>query len=144
MKTILTTKSLADMTIKIPHTVEEKVLPTLPSGYGQLPVDILENETEILVITPLAGVDLDKAEIVINNDVLTIRGKRIADEKIFTYHRKDDYYLQECFWGDFSRSVILPPNIVADGIEATQKDYILYVRIPKRINVRMKVVKIKP
>ena len=142
MKTILSAKS-TDNTIKIssPEMKELKPSPP-PSGYGQLPVDVFESSSEILVVAPLAGVDLDKAEIVINNDVLTIRGKREIGEEA-SYFKKGDYYVQECFWGEFSRSIILPPDIQADGVEATQKNHILYIRIPKRMNIRMKIVKIK-
>ena len=113
-----------------------------PEGFGQLPIDILENEKEILVITPIAGVDLDKTEIIITNDVLTIRGERQTDLNNFSF-KKHDYYVQECFWGRFSRSVILPTNLDAQKIEAKQKDHVLYIRIPKRSAIQMRIVKIK-
>ncbi|MBN2096516.1 Hsp20/alpha crystallin family protein [Candidatus Peregrinibacteria bacterium] len=113
-----------------------------PEGFGQLPIDILENEKEILVITPIAGVDLDKTEVIVTNDVLTIRGERQTDLSDFDF-KKRDYYVQECFWGRFSRSVILPANVDSQKIEATQKDHVLYIRIPKRSAIRMRIVKIK-
>ncbi len=114
-----------------------------PEGFGQLPIDILENEKEILVITPIAGVDIDKTEIIITNDVLTIRGERQTDLTDFAF-KKRDYYVQECFWGRFSRSVILPANVDASKIEATQKDHVLYIRVPKKTALQMRIVKIKP
>jgi len=113
-----------------------------PEGFGQLPIDILENEKEILVITPIAGVDLDKTEIIVTNDVLTIRGERQTDLSDFNF-KKRDYYVQECFWGRFSRSVILPANVDSNKIEATQKDHVLYISIPKRSAIQMRIVKIK-
>jgi len=113
-----------------------------PEGFGQLPIDILENEKEILVITPIAGVDLDKTDIIVTNDVLTIRGERQTDLSEFNFKQRD-YYVQECFWGKFSRSVILPANVNADKIEAKQKDHVLYIRIPKRTSIQMRIVKIK-
>jgi len=113
-----------------------------PEGFGQLPIDILENEKEILVITPIAGVDLDKTEVIVTNDVLTIRGERQTDLSDFDF-KKRDYYVQECFWGRFSRSVILPANVNSQKIEATQKDHVLYIRIPKRSAIQMRIVKIK-
>ena len=113
-----------------------------PSGFGQLPIDVLENKKEILIVAPLAGVDLDQAEVVINNDVLTIRGKREMDSEEFGFKRKD-YYVQECFWGEFSRSIVLPNNADTHTIEATQNKHILYIRIPKRMNLNMRIVKIK-
>ncbi|MBN1258352.1 Hsp20/alpha crystallin family protein [Candidatus Peregrinibacteria bacterium] len=122
--------------------VELKEPGDVPSGFGQLPIDILENQTEILIIAPLAGVDFSEAEVVINNDVLTIRGRREMDEDMMGFKKKD-YFLQECFWGEFSRSVILPPNADSQVIEATQNNHILYIRIPKRNTVQMRIVKIK-
>lgn len=113
-----------------------------PEGFGQLPIDILENEKEILVITPIAGVDLDKTDIIVTNDVLTIRGERQTDLSEFNFKQRD-YYVQECFWGKFSRSVILPANVNADKIAAKQKDHVLYIRIPKRTSIQMRIVKIK-
>jgi len=111
-------------------------------GFGQLPIDILENANEIMIITPLAGVDIDKTEVVINEDVLSIRGKREPGEMIHKFKGKE-YFLQECFWGEFSRSVILPPNVDTQSIEATQENHILYIRIPKKPNFTMRIVKIQ-
>lgn len=121
---------------------ETEELAQSPEGFGQLPIDILENEHEILIITPIAGVNLDKTDIVVTNDVLTIRGERQTDLSEFSF-KKRDYYVRECFWGRFSRSVILPANVDGSRIEATQKDYVLYVRIPKRTSIQMRIVKIK-
>ncbi len=121
---------------------EANTLSQSPEGFGQLPVDILENEKEILVITPIAGVDLDKTDVIVTNDVLTIRGERQTDLSEFDF-KKRDYYVQECFWGRFSRSVILPANVNAEKIEATQKDHVLYIRIPKKSAIQMRIVKIK-
>jgi len=126
----------SDAGLEIQKSVE------VPIGYGQLPVDILENEKEILLITPLAGVNLDKTEIVVNNDTLTIKGGREMNPEDFGFKAKD-YYAQECFWGKFSRSIILPPNADTQLIEATQKDHVLSIRIPKRKNIQMKIIKIK-
>ncbi len=123
------------------NTENQKSIET-PIGYGQLPVDILENEKEILLITPLAGVDLDKTEIIVNNDTLTIKGNREMNPENFGF-KSNDYYIQECFWGDFSRSIILPSNSDIQSIEASQENHILKIRIPKRRSIEMKIIKIK-
>jgi len=142
MKTIFSTKE-ATNTIRIsaPSMPEQRPSDP-PSGYGQLPIDVLENDNEILIVAPMAGADLEEAEVIIHNDVLTIRGKRGMEIDDFGFKRKD-YFLQECFWGEFSRSVILPPNADTQTIEATQKNHILYIRIPKRFSLQMRIVKIK-
>ena len=138
-------KQPASLTIPASREAEQpesSQLSQSPEGFGQLPIDILENEKEILVITPIAGVDLDKTEIIITNDVLTIRGERQTDLSDFNF-KKRDYYVQECFWGRFSRSVILPANVDSQKIDATQKDHVLYIRIPKKSAIQMRIVKIK-
>ena len=113
-----------------------------PAGQGQLPIDIFENEKEIFIVAPIPGVDMEQAEIVVSDDVLTIKGKREVNLENFAL-KKEDHYVQECFWGSFSRSVILPPNANINQIEATQKEHILYIQIPKRENMKMRIVKIK-
>ncbi|MFH1012749.1 MAG: Hsp20/alpha crystallin family protein [Candidatus Peregrinibacteria bacterium] len=134
-------------TIPVQTTTEPLVLLPHPEhrvsveDEGQLPVDILENDSEILLITPIAGVDLEQTEVVITNDVLTIRGKRKSKIEEFGFQPKH-YCTEECFWGIFSRSVILPAHVDADRIEATQQDHILYIRIPKRRSIKMRIVKI--
>ncbi len=142
MKTIFKNKSVANTISITEPEIEKSEVGKTPDGFGQLPIDVLENNKEILIIAPLAGVDLDDAEVVINNDVLTIRGKREADEGLIGLKRKD-YFVQECYWGEFARSVILPPNVDTQRIEATQREHILYIKIPKKINISMRIVKIK-
>jgi HSP20 family protein len=144
MKTPFAIKVTPAKTIRIGRKEEAKKEPDIstPDSFGQLPVDVLENRDEIHVVAPLAGVDIDEVEIVINNDVLTIKGKRELDPGITTL-KGVDYYAQECFWGEFSRSVILPMHADTSQIEATQKNHILYIRIPKKPTVQMRIVRIQ-
>lgn len=143
MKTPFATKITAAKTIKIgaEAPAKESIIDS-PDSFGQLPVDVLENKNEIRVVAPLAGVNIDEVEIVINNDVLTIKGQRELDSEV-TALKGVDYYAQECFWGEFSRSIILPLHADTAQIEATQKNHILYIRIPKKPSVHMRIVKIQ-
>lgn len=143
MKTPFVTKITPAKTIRIGAEPIEKEKPIgQPDSFGQLPVDVLENQDEIRVVAPLAGVDIDEVQIVINDDVLTIKGKREIDEEV-TQLKGVDYYAQECYWGDFLRSIILPAHADTSQIEASQKNHILYIRIPKKPNVQMRIVKIQ-
>jgi len=145
MKIPFATKATPAQTIKIGsdiHTPSNESDISTPDSFGQLPVDVLENKSEIRIVAPLAGVNIDDVEIIINNDILTIKGKRELDNKV-TSLKGVDYYAQECFWGKFSRSVILPMHAETSQIEATQKNHILYIRIPKRPSVQMRIVRIK-
>lgn len=109
---------------------------------GTLPLDIIENEKEILIITPMAGVDIDQTEIIINEDLLTVQGQRLMEEKL-GFVKNGEYYIQECHWGPFKRSVILPEEAEVQNIEASEKHHLLYIRIPKKPNVNLRIVKIK-
>lgn len=93
---------------------------------GQLAVDVYETTHEIVLMSAIAGMNLRHLEVFLHNDMLTIRGKRGAE-----IDADARYLVQECHWGSFSRSVILPTEIDPEGIAATMKDGILTVRMPK-------------
>jgi HSP20 family protein len=71
--------------------------------------------------------------------MITIKGRRILDENI----KNEDYFFQECYWGSFSRSIILPMEIDSDRISATLKNGILTIRLPKIDKNRVKKIRIK-
>ena len=106
---------------------------------GQLSVDVYGTEDEIIVVSTIAGVKPENIDISINNDMLTIRGERTQEKEENT----DDYYYQECYWGGFSRSIILPVEVEADQVQASLKNGVLTVRLPrskkqKSISVRVR------
>lgn len=105
---------------------------------GQLSVDVYETEDSIIVISAIAGVEADAIDISVNNDVLTIRGHRQHEKVVEQDHQ---YYFQECYWGGFSRSIILPTEVQADKVEATMKNGILKIVLPK--SNKSKTVKVK-
>jgi HSP20 family protein len=94
---------------------------------GQLSVDVYELPGELVIIAPVAGIKLEDVNISLTEDVLTISGSRELEHKI----SKDGYLIQECFWGEFSRSIVLPDNINADKITASFKDGVLKITIPR-------------
>lgn len=106
---------------------------------GQLAVDIYHTDDEIVVIAPLAGVDEKNISVAVDDDVLTIKGERYSPEA----PEAAEYYVQECFWGAFSRSVILPFSASPDLVEATYKDGVLTVLIPKDSEPKKRMVKVK-
>ncbi len=109
------------------------------AGEGQLMVDVYQTPTEIVIKSAVAGVKPEDIDISIVNDMITIKGKRELDETV----RGDAYFYQECYWGSFSRSIILPIEIDADRVSATLKNGILTVRLPKIDKNKVKKVKIK-
>lgn len=105
---------------------------------GQLSIDVYQTPKDIIVKSTIAGVRPDDLDISVNNDMLTIRGKREMREEI----KNDDYLYKECYWGAFSRSIILPVEVKADKIEAHLEDGVLTVILPKakiKNNISIKV-----
>ncbi len=94
---------------------------------GQLTIDVYQTEDDIVIKSTIAGVKPEDLDVNINNDMVTIRGERVQNEEI----DPEDYYYQECYWGPFSRSVILPVEIISEKAEAAMKNGILTLRLPK-------------
>ncbi len=94
---------------------------------GELAVDIVDKDDKLLVIATIAGADPKDIDVHVHDDVLTIRGKREAHKHI----EEDAYVHRECFWGAFSRTIILPLNVKADGVKAEYRNGVLTVELPK-------------
>jgi len=100
---------------------------------GRVAVDIYEHEGFYVIKAPIAGVRMADLDIEVNENVVTIRGTRRQADTIAS----DQYYLEECFWGPFSRSVTLPSPIDPKKVRATfNKECILKVIVPKEEKVK--------
>ena len=106
---------------------------------GQLSLDVYQMENEIVIKSAIAGAAAQDLEISLVNDMLTIKGVRNKDVEV----DPKDYYYQECYWGPFSRSIILPANIDASQIKASIKNGILTVVLPKTERIKTKKIEIK-
>lgn len=107
---------------------------------GQLAVDVYQTKEDIVIKSTIAGVKPEDIDVSINNDMLTIRGKREKDAEV----QDEDYFYRECYWGGFSRSIILPCEVKADRIRATLRNGVLTVVLPKAVKVnKVMVVKVK-
>lgn len=106
---------------------------------GQLSIDVYQTPKAIVVKSTIAGVKPEDIDISINNDMLTVRGKREREEEI----SEDDYLYKECYWGSFSRSVILPVEVKADKIDAVLENGILTIALPKAKPKKQISVKVK-
>lgn len=107
---------------------------------GQLAVDVYQTKENVVIKAPIAGVTPDKIDIEVAEDVVTIRGERVENREVDREH----YYVQECYWGAFSRSVILPTSTIAEKAAASLKDGVLTVTIPKVAQDKVKKIKVKP
>ncbi|MEK7665985.1 MAG: Hsp20/alpha crystallin family protein [Patescibacteria group bacterium] len=101
-----------------------------PTEEGQLSVDVMENERDVIICAAIAGIKPEEIEIHLSHDMVTIRGKRSHQQEQVSA----TYHFQECFWGSFSRSVILPSSIRPDEAEAVFKNGILTLTLPKAVS----------
>lgn len=94
---------------------------------GQLAVDVYQTKTAIIIRAAIAGVLAEDIDISVNNDMVTIKGMRHVDDDVAAH----DFLYQECYWGGFSRTIILPVEVQADMVAASLKNGILRVTLPK-------------
>lgn len=95
---------------------------------GQIAVDILDCPSEIIIVAPIAGVDPSDIDIGLSRNILTISGNR-AQAPIYLDAKR--MLVEECFYGAFSRSVILPENLGFDEIKANVDHNVIMIHIPK-------------
>lgn len=94
---------------------------------GQLSVDVYQDKSNIIIKSTIAGVEPEDIDITFDNDMITVRGKRKKDLTV----DEGDYFYQECYWGSFSRSIILPVEVQEEKIKATIKNGVLTITLPK-------------
>ena len=108
-------------------------------GEGQLTIDVYQTDNDVVIRSTIAGVKPEDLDVSINNDMITIRGERRKDEEV----SDENYYYQECYWGSFSRSVILPVDVLPEKIEASMKNGILTIRLPKADTNKTKKIQVR-
>lgn len=106
---------------------------------GQLTLDVYQTKDNVMIKSTIAGVKPENLDITIANDMVTIRGERKKEEEV----KPEDYFYQECYWGPFSRSIILPVDIDVEGVNAELKDGILTVTLPKAAKAKTKKIKVR-
>jgi HSP20 family protein len=94
---------------------------------GELAVDVYQTPENIFIKTMVAGVKPEDLDVAITRDMVTIGGKR--EEARTT--GDDDYFLKELYWGEFSRTILLPSEIEPENAEAYEKHGLLIIRLPK-------------
>jgi HSP20 family protein len=108
-------------------------------GGGFTPaVDVWEDKDNVYVETPLPGIQSDKVNISIENDVLTIEGS----EERKTEVEEKNYYRREVRHGSFHRAVALPTSVKSDEAKAEYENGILKISVPKEERAKPKKVQI--
>lgn len=94
---------------------------------GQLAVDVYETKEKLVVKARTAGVNKHDLDVSISDNTLSIRGTLSAGNE----DDVENYFLQECYWGEFSRSIALPVAVKEEEIEAVLKDGVLTISFGK-------------
>lgn len=123
---------------KSPSKKDSALSDWMEDGEGQLTIDVYQTSEEIVVESTIAGVDPENLDVHITSDSVTIRGKREKERKI----ADEDYFYQECYWGKFSRSVILPQEVNSEESTAVLKNGVLTIRMPKINRQKSKKLKV--
>lgn len=105
---------------------------------GQLAIDAYQTDDDIIIKAPIAGVQPNDLEVAVTDDMVTIKGER-HDEHA---QSRDSYFSQECYWGSFSRSYVFPVAVDADKAEASLKNGVLMVKVPKLEKSRARSIKV--
>lgn len=105
---------------------------------GQLAIDVYETSSEIVLKSTIAGVKPEDLDIGVEENTVNIRGSRRQEDQV----KGDNYFYQECYWGTFSRSVILPTEVDSEKVKASLKDGILTIRLPKIVRSKEKKVQV--
>ena len=94
---------------------------------GELPIDMYQTRDSIVIRALVAGVNPEDLNISITRDMVTLKGTREEIQEA----ADEDYFHRELFWGSFSRSIVLPEEIVIDEAEAKEKHGLLEIVLPK-------------
>lgn len=94
---------------------------------GQLAVDVYETEEKLVVKARTAGVNKEELDVSISDGILTISGTLSSGDD----SEATNWHIQECYWGEFSRTLALPVAVKEDEVEAVLKDGVLTISFSK-------------
>lgn len=133
-------RKITTKNVEVTTGVEPKEKDWLEERYdGQLAVDVYQTADHIVIQSTVAGVRPEDLDVSISNDLVTIRGVRNRDQEV----AEEDYFTQECYWGGFSRSIVLPVDVLSEKADAAMKNGILTITIPKVRTAKTQVVRVK-
>ncbi|HEY4527813.1 MAG TPA: Hsp20/alpha crystallin family protein [Candidatus Paceibacterota bacterium] len=106
---------------------------------GELTVDMMQTADDIILQTMVAGVKPDDLDVTITRDMVTLKGKRQSSQEV----SEKDYFYRELYWGSFSRSILLPQEVDSDRSQATLKNGLLTIKLPKLDKAKTQKLKVK-
>src|SRR3989344_8113575 len=105
---------------------------------GQLAIDVFQTERDLIIQTAIAGIKPENLEVTVERDIVAIRGIRQKPSE-----ENGDYFAKECYWGPFTREVIVPVEIDPDRVEAMMQEGILTVKMPKILREKKRIITVK-
>ena len=105
---------------------------------GQLAIDVYQTDDDVVIKAPIAGVEREDLELSITDEVVNIKGERKHQGEA----KRESYLCQECYWGPFSRSYVLPIEVLGEKAQAALKGGILTITIPKQEKTKAKTIQI--
>ncbi|HEY4496283.1 MAG TPA: Hsp20/alpha crystallin family protein [Candidatus Paceibacterota bacterium] len=109
------------------------------SGDGQLAVDVYQTPDDIFIRAMVAGVKAEDLDISITRDMVTIKGLREGSQEI----SEENFFFKELYWGSFSRTILLPQEVEVEESEASEKNGLLTIRLPKVDKGRQTKLRVK-
>lgn len=106
---------------------------------GHLPVDMYQTPNEIVIRAFVAGVRPEEMNVSISRDMVVLEGAREERSEV----SGPDYFNQELFWGTFSRTIMLPQEVDVDGAQASSKDGLITITLPKLDRARQTKLRVK-
>ncbi len=131
-------KSHAELTPIVEESSIAEWLNEDDENEGQLAIDVFQTDKKIIIKSTIAGVKPEDLNISLHHDLLTIKGRRSIKEEV----REEDYLFRECYWGSFSRSIILPSEVDNKRVEAELESGVLTITLyktsPSQIEIKEK------
>lgn len=106
---------------------------------GKLMVDVYETENDIVIESAIAGALPDNIDISATSDSVSIRGIRTREKN----DSNENYIYQECYWGKFARSIILPQEVDPENASVTFKNGVLAIKLPKVNRKKSKKLRVR-
>ncbi|MDZ4216737.1 MAG: Hsp20/alpha crystallin family protein, partial [Candidatus Gracilibacteria bacterium] len=113
--------------------------PTMNEKIAPIPIDVYQHKGKLVILAPIAGITIEDISVSISDDLLTISGAREQPDELKT----GDLFSRECFWGEFSRSVVLPVSVDTNKVAAFYKRGILRIEMPMTEEEQTRVIPIK-
>lgn len=102
-------------------------------------LDVSETDSAYVVRVEVPGIDPKDIDISLMNHLLTIRGEKREEKE----EKEENYHLSERCYGSFTRSIRLPSQVMSDKIDATYKNGVLKIILPKTEEAKKREIKIK-